>query len=108
MGMGFFNRNSSRNHGYKYGVDHFQMEPSSMKEITIYTMATCAACKAVKDRLNEHKVKFKEIMIYRDIAMDGFKYRFPEAEIVPLILIGNEQIKYNDFFKENPEWAKQS
>lgn len=74
-----------------------------MKEFTIYTMIGCEACKAVKDVLIEHNVKFKEIVIGRHIAMDGFKYRFPEAKTLPVILEGNEEIKYSDFFKR--QWT---
>jgi glutaredoxin len=78
-----------------------------MKDFTIYTMATCAACKAVKERLSEHKIKFKEIMIYRDIAMEGFKYRFPDAATVPVILMGTEQIPYSKLMAEDFAWEVQ-
>jgi glutaredoxin len=68
--------------------------------VTIFSQPGCLACNLVKSVLTEHKQEFVERIIGFDISVSEFKMRFPDAETVPLIIMGEEHIKYSDFLRK--------
>jgi glutaredoxin-like YruB-family protein len=63
-----------------------------MKNVTIYSTPTCVYCRAVKDFLNEKKVKFTEYNVASDTERRKEMVDKTGQMGVPVIVIGDEAV----------------
>lgn len=67
------------------------------ENITVYTQPGCLACNLVKSVLVESNQEFVEKIIGYDLTATEFKISFPDVEMVPFIIMGEEHVRYSEF-----------
>jgi glutaredoxin-like YruB-family protein len=62
------------------------------KQVKIYSTPTCVWCKATKEFLDEHKVKYEDINVASDAKAREYMLNRTGQMGVPVIEIGNDVI----------------
>jgi len=65
--------------------------------IEIYTKKDCPACQKVKQILTTFGYNYTEYELGRNITREELRRQFPEAKLVPIIIVDNERVDcWND------------
>jgi glutaredoxin len=70
-----------------------------MPFIQIYTKENCVACNNAKRMLNEKQLSFSEIVVGRDVTREEVRAKFPQAKMVPIILVDGVEVKEVEQFQ---------
>lgn len=64
--------------------------------IELYTREQCSNCVVVKNALNKADLNYKEYVIDRDITRENVLNLFPEAKILPVVVVDGTWIGGKD------------
>jgi len=65
---------------------------NTQMKVIIFTTPACSWCRAVKNYLKKHKIKFKEVDVTKDFRAAKDMVRRTGQQGVPVILINNRPI----------------
>jgi glutaredoxin len=75
--------------------------PITKHRVVVYSKVDCPWCVKAKDYLNQHNVKYEEIIISKNDLKD-FKVKCPDKKTVPQILFEDKMIGgYTDLIQSN-------
>lgn len=62
------------------------------KRVVIFTTPTCSWCRAAKNYLKQHKIRFKEVDVTKNPSAARDLERISGQRGVPVLLIGNRPV----------------
>lgn len=61
-------------------------------KIELYTKPSCQSCIVAKNYLKEHNIEYTEYVIDQDITREETIAKFPDAKVVPVVVIDDNWI----------------